>query len=644
MAKKKSKKKLIKKNNQAKPSPLQIKAIERLWDKGDKEQALSSVEKLLKIHPKFPLLYSHGIALYQELDQPEKAKWIAFRWTEASPNSIQAWQSLLSLCMKAGHFALVHEGIQRYNHLAERYDEKPILNPSLEAIENELLAIRPDNSQAETMEDVLLFDKGKLLMDAGQWQASLPYFEETSHYPPSANNYALALFQMGCINDALKAYHIAFSREADNLYAMTAYIRLLVWDGQMHEANAYADKLKHARPVRPLYVEAQLVGLAFMERYDDAYSCYQRLSPDDISHMEATFFHLAASIAFRVNEKELARKIWLNNPSKHNRGGEQNPLSLLSTSEEKRRNPGIFTSSELIPIHWVTFFNDSVKASLNDDEIMLRIEKKIPSYPSLDYFKLSYESVQDSGLFVLEFILAAHAKHGDQEAKQVLLSFLKSHRTDLSYKMDLLKRLRSQSIIQVNDKLDYWNGRTTETLQTLGFHITYEAMEEDISSQDRSLYHFSLHNLKKRKVKKAYKVLEALSKKYPHAKTIRGNATAALALFDKEKAIEEYATLVEEFPDYIFARCMLAKYKIDAGELEEALPLLKNVLPNIQEIHVEDYLLLQGTSAYLQAAKGERKAVNKFIESMQHIVKDESDEIKLNYWKKETERMLRLGY
>ena len=643
MAKRKPKK-AGKKKSQAKPSPQQLKAIERLSAKGNIPAAIFRLEALIKQYPKFSPLYLQGLDLYNDEGESAKMAWCALRWTQSTPNSLKAWGTLLDTALQQGYLALVIEATKHYNRLAELHNEVPFGDLPIEEMTEELLAINPDHTQFRSMEDALICDIGKLLIDASQWEDSLPYLADINYYPPSANNHALSLFQLGRIEEALESYRTAFTLEPDNLFAMAAYIRLQIWNGDKDGALRTAEQLMNIRPKRPLYAEAQLAALAFLEMFDEAFTCFQKISDEEIDSMEDGFFHVVAVVAFRLGKKELAQTYWDKAPTDLYRGAETNPALLLNTSTEKNRNPGLFTNSEILPMEWGERVHTLSIRSKTDAEMFAQVKQKLTPCPSLEYIQLAYESCDDYTLFILEFLLISRAVDDSQDEKQLLLDLLKSHRTDMNYKLKLLERIQKLGVLGTGDKVSYWTGESISELKSQGFAITREPVNGPLSDIDQDYYDDAIAWMKDGKLAKARKMLEELSEKYPTDLTLKGNIASSWLNEDREKGVAKFESLFQEFPDYIFARCMLAENLIEEDQLDAAEQLMRDALEGVDEVHAHEVILVYGVSALLRAAEGNQEGAESYLNAARSMAEYPDEKQKLKIWEDKVEWLFNPDY
>ena len=640
MARKKQKRKVKKSTQNQKPSLSQLKALERLIEKQDFDQAASRFEVLIKQFPKFSVLYYLGLDLYKDGGETAKATWVALRWAQSSPNSVQAWRALASFSLENGYLALLHKAITKHNQLAADSGDELINDPSLQELQGMIMEDSVGNPVPDSLADAVEFDRGKLFLDAQLWGKAIAFMASKRDYPSIANNYALALFHVGKIKEAKQAYLDAYEAEPDNLFAMSGYIRLLVWDGELEKANQLASKMKEENPERPFYADAQLVTLSFLGRFDEAFSCYQRFDEEQLEKMELPFHDLAASIAFMVGEKERAKSLWQNNTNEEqNRGGEKNPISLLSATPEESRTPALFDNSELLPLSWIESLRVTIKQNKKDPDIFAAMRREIVTLPSIDYLRLARESINDLGGYFIEILLMSYASNGGDEEKKLLIEQFKCHRTDLKSKMDLLTRLQNQGILSSKEPIKCWNGSVVTEIKSIDFNITREAKESSYSEKDYDLLDEALELLRGGETKKARENLLKLVKRYPTDCTLRGNLAASWTFDDPDKSKAEYERTLKDFPDYIFARCKVAEEKITNGKLEEAKQLLDGLLDR-GEYHIDEFIIINGINAYYQAAEGKKEAAQSYLDMANKAVKFDHEKQSLADWSQKVDIIL----
>ena len=643
VAKKKQKRKANKSIQNQKPSVSQLKALERLIEKQDFDQAASRFEVLIKQFPKFSVLYYLGLDLYKDAGETAKATWVALRWTQASPNSVQGWKALASFSLENGYLALLHKAITRHNQLAADSGDELINDPSLQELQGMIMEDSVGNPVPDSLADAVEFDRGKLFLDARLWGKAIAFMEPKRDYPSIANNYALALFHAGKIKEAKQAYLEAYETEPDNLFAMSGYIRLLVWEGELEKANQFASKMKEEKPERPFYADAQLMTLSFLGRFNEAFSCYQRFDEEQLGKMEQPFYDLIAAIAFIIGEKKLAKGLWQNNADKEqNRGGEKDPVSLLNTTPERNRTPALFDNSELLPLSWIDTLRVTIEQNKKDPDIFATMRREIVALPSIDYLRLARESINDLGGYFIEILLMSYAFNGGDKEKNLLIEQFKSHRTDLKSKMDLLTRLQNQGILSSKDTIKCWNGSVVTEIKSLDFNITREAKESSYSEKDYSLLAEALDLLRANETKKARAILLKLVKRYPEDPILRGNLAASWTFDDPDKSSAEYESILNDFPDYIFARCKVAEEKIMNGQLEEAKQLLDGLLDR-GEYHIDEFIIINGINAYYQAVVGKEDAAQRaqsYLDMADKAVKFDHEKQALANWSEKVDVIL----
>ena len=109
---------------------------------------------------------------------------------------------------------------------------------------------------------------------------------------------------------------------------------------------------------------------------------------------------------------------------------------------------------------------------------------------------------------------------------------------------------------------------------------------------------------------------------------------------DKQRGIAEYEAIVKKFPDYIFARCVLAEHKIAEGQLEEANELISNLLNGKKTIHIQDLISVSGVTALLKAAQGDEKSAMSNLELPEKAIEFPGEQEQLDMWKNKVDKIL----
>lgn len=627
------------------PAEERIRAIDRLDERGETKEAIARCEKLLREFPRYAPLYQRLVFLYSDLDDLMRMLWSALRWTDHAPNSVAAWDSLFGASAEVSFSGLTLLAARRIKLLATDAGQTEFY--SEEAIEDleQWLQEPLEGVRLKREEDVMLIDRGRVLMLCNQLNEAVPCFQQTIQYTPSINNLGMIRFQLGHIEQALEIFRQGVQVNTDNLYAISWIIRLLVWQGEREAAEAYADQLHDATPIRPLYADAQLAGLAFLGRFEDAYRCLQRLDTEEIEEMEDEFFHLAAALAFKQGDKKWARTLWGMSDSNLYRGIEIDPYALLGTiPPEKRIDPPLLNITELLPQPWIERANRLMKEIIGtpgEEELHASVRKFFPSLPDLAYLRMVYECGDDSTLSLISLILMGYATRGMKGARPVLLDLLLSHRTAMEEKMEMINAMKVSGVIQSGEKFPCWSGDQVNELQPQRFLIRYEGYEVGLSDDDMELYGEAMKLIRKLKGAEARAILIPLSEHYPDAQSLRGNIAASWALEGRDRMALEFEKVLADFPDYLFARCQLAEVKIERGEFEEAEQLLHGQLDNREELHVDELIHYYGTTAYLFAVRGEEEQLVKQQFSILDALDLDRDEVKkVRQWRR---RIARVG-
>lgn len=195
-------------------------------------------------------------------------------------------------------------------------------------------------------------------------------------------------------------------------------------------------------------------------------------------------------------------------------------------------------------------------------------------------------------------------------------------------------------MISNKDTFEYWNGEELSEMKSIGFEIFREPRGNTLTAKDEKSHQKAVSMMKKGEVQKARKILLQLIKQNLKEQSIRGNYAATWANEDTDRCIKEYEEVVKDFPDYLFARCMLASYKIEEGLVDEAEQLLGDVFTQTTEYHISEYILMSGVSAYLQAVKGNEKGALTYFDGAEKAVEYEEEHEALKRWKDKVDVVL----
>ena len=261
----------------------QIKSVIALYSNGQIQEALDSVETLIKNYPNEALLYNVRGACYADLGQLdtavksyEQALAIKPDYAEAYNNLGNAFKDLgqLDTAVKSYDQALAikPDFAEAFNNLGSVLNEFGQLDTAVKSYEK-VLAIKPDFAEAH-------YNLGVTLQELGQLDDAVKSYEQAlaikPDYAEAHNNLGLTFKELGQLDDAVKSYEQALAIKPDYAEAHNNLGLTFKELGQLDDAVKSYEK---ALAIKPDYAEAHynLGGaLEGLGQLDDALASYDR--------------------------------------------------------------------------------------------------------------------------------------------------------------------------------------------------------------------------------------------------------------------------------------------------------------------------------------------------------------------------------
>jgi len=201
----------------------QINSVIELYNNGQIQEALDSVETLIKDYPNEALLYNiSGVCnksigqFDQAINEFKKALTIKPDYSEVNYNLGLTFQELCQLnaaieCYEKAT-TLKPDYAEAHNNLGVILKELGQVDASVESYEK-ALAINPNYIEAYN-------NLGNALKDLGQWEDALKSYKKVLNFQPenaeAHNNFGIILMELGQFEDSVKSYEKALSLMPDN--------------------------------------------------------------------------------------------------------------------------------------------------------------------------------------------------------------------------------------------------------------------------------------------------------------------------------------------------------------------------------------------------------------------------------------------
>jgi len=261
------------------PPQALINSVIELYSNGQIQEALDSVEALIKNYPNEALLYNICGACYAGLGQLDAA--------------VKRYEK--SLAIKPDY-------AEAHNNLAVTFQELGQLDAAVQCYD-QALAIKPDYAEAFNNLGIVLKELGQLDTAVKSYEKILtirPDFAE-AHY-----NLAITLQELGQLDAAVKSYEQALAIKPD---FADAHYNLGVTLQELSQLDAAVKSYEKALAIEPDYPQAHNnLGIVHQERgqIDDAVKQYEKAVAIKLDYAEA-YHNLSTLKKYTANDPQITQ-------------------------------------------------------------------------------------------------------------------------------------------------------------------------------------------------------------------------------------------------------------------------------------------------------------------------------------------------
>ena len=281
----------------------QINPILELFNKGQAQKALDSIDIILKDYPNESLLFNIRGACYAALGQLdsavenyEKAVYINPDYAKAHYNLGGAFQEIdqldNSVMSYENALALEPENAEAHNNLGNVLKELNKLDAAVDCYKK-AISINPNYIEAH-------YSLGLTLQDLSQLEDSVKSYEKVLHIKPDFvgmhNNLGNVYRELGELDRAVKCYKKALTIKPD---FVEVYYNLGITFQELGQLDFAINSYEEAIIIKPDYAEAHNnLGVAFKEigKLDEAIESYTNSITIDPNYAEA---HNNLGVAFK---------------------------------------------------------------------------------------------------------------------------------------------------------------------------------------------------------------------------------------------------------------------------------------------------------------------------------------------------------
>jgi tetratricopeptide (TPR) repeat protein len=563
---------------QPSPSTEQVAAIRRLAENGDIQQARRRLAALRKSFPNFKPLLGLAWEIEDLNDEPARATARALEWQQASPNSRAAVEAVVDSAGRAGFFMLCARAADRLNAMDGK--EGTVIPAS---IDNPLGALTP--------EQALAMDLSRMHLEDDNTAAAIATLQGVDH-PSARNNLALAWFADGQVHQALAVAEANWQAQPNNLFALCDVVRWRCWFKGMNHSLGLTSPLQHTTPLRAEDAIAQVLALRFLG--------------DDVAAAQA--WTRADRADFWTQTDHGQRAVFQNL---------QDPWA---------ERPG--STAMWFPRKWLDAYRRALASHQHlNSALVAQHDQAFAAVcdAHTDYLVRVIQVGDEIGRHLAFSILTERAQHQREAVRDTLVTMLKSPTGSDSMRMAVLRWMTEEGLLSQHEPVDVWLGGGVQTMRASGWEISGEPQPSPFPPEGTELNARALTAMHARRFTESIDLFTQLHHRHPDKRSPLTNLTAVRELLkhspDEIKALYQQAHALD--PDYLFARCGLARYLAKEGRLEKAEALLEPVTQRTQ-FHCSEARVLLSTQREFALARGDQERVVRLTQAL--------DDLQETYW------------
>jgi tetratricopeptide (TPR) repeat protein len=556
------------------PSAEQLTTVSRLAARGNQVLASQRLAALRKSFPDFKPLLGLAWEIESHCGTPMQAAARAWEWQLSDPGSQAALEALCQSAQAAGLVAVHGRALQR---LAVMQRQDMPLPPSIESALGAL-----------TLEQAEAIDLSRMHLANDNLAACMAVLQGIDH-PSARNNLSLALFLSGDAAQARAVMEANWQTSPDNLFALERVVRWRCWSDGLERCLGFRATFKHTQPRRSEDAIAQVAGLRFLDDEKAAQKAWKEST-------KAAFWKTASQGQRTVFDAA------------------KDPQSEL---------PG--GHALWFPSQWMT----SVKAipSKPQGPAGAQWEQRWDALleacdAHADYLGRAASLGDDLVRHLALMVLKLRATRGDASALANLKAQLMLPKGSDSDRMTLLNWLSSHGLHNNNAPIEVWMAGELRTIETTNLRIHDEFKESTFSPAGKALHERMHEAVDSGDLRLALGYAQQLQQMHPdHPMALVNLAGIKEGLkHPRAEIIALYRQAYALDPDYLFARCGLARCLAQAGQVKEAHELL-DVLTKREEFHRSEYRSYLLAQQAMAVASGEYKAALSLAKSLKQLEK-----------------------
>ncbi len=608
-----------------------------LAQEGDVEKALEVLENIPShLQRRFEVLLLRGMLL-TELDELLKATETFEAALRTAPNHPIVLGHLALLYAAQGWPAHAARTARRALEVEEGFLPAEAVQDLREVLEEVTAEIRKEAAQwsvpFDKMEEALhTGERAERQLIAERFEEAARLYVRASRIAPSwpvpYNYAAIAYFFTGQVKRAIRLSETVLEAHPDNVDALANLARFHLALGEREKAEQYAARLKQVRIDSLGDLETVIETLGFLDDDKTLYEIYRRHRRriDDLSPY--ALFTLGSAAA-NLRHFRVARRLW----QKAEDYGYPSPalLPYFIALDKKAPGPGraerYFTVSlpQLTPLSRIDELANLMTAwkegEITEKSKEKRLRDMIKRTPFLvrGLIQILWESLDPlPGIEALAFVRTPEAI---EELRR--FAFGKSGRFE--DRLAALQHLIEIGEIEPDQPVQIWDEEAQEWGEARLFPVEITSEIETPEHDPEVIEHIdaAVEALQRGDLEEARKECLAALELDPQSAVAHHNLAVTLQHMDEtEEAVEHLKRALEIRPDYLFARCSLAHFYIDRGDLEKADELLTPIAER-RRFHPAEWTYYHRTMARLRLAQEDFESAQHHAQLVLEVIPDD---------------------
>jgi len=621
----------------------QLQEAEQLYHRERWSEAYKLLEELDRRYPNRTEVLSLLMDVSYELRDMKGYEIVCARLLKLVPHDAD-----LALMLAGGHMANLRPvmALSAFQRFLQRWPDHERAQDACETVadlKERLPSILTEMglTDSDGFDVAVLHEEAQFCLDQGNWdgarQLEEQILERHPDFIPALNNLSQIHWVEGRLDQAVASAEQVIGLEQDNLHALSNLTRYYCLVGRVQDAQELVEELKSVQSDR---VDSWVKKAEAMSYLGDDQGVLDVLtSAKQAGHLDSPLadpqlYHFAAVAALRFGQEKEARRYWrqAKKLAPNLRVVQENLEDLVNPIGE-RHAPWPFAFVNWVGRQALVVMVKQIDRSLGRSEkaVNLAFQRYLRRYPQVSHmvpFLLDRGDPQGRE-FALRIAVAAQAP----EMLVALRDFALGQWGPDAMRHEAARVVSQEGLLPDGPVRMWMQGDWREVL-LLGFEIHGEALRQHSSRVERWMNE-AIMALNRGDGNRAESLLLKALEVEPGMPDILNNLATTYGLQGREREGEAILRqLLEEHPDYLFARTMLARLSIEQGEIEEAESLLDPLMSR-RRFHFAEFSTYSATMIQLYLAKGQPERARSWLEMWASVAPDDPA---LAYWQEELDQ------